>query len=346
MDRLDELLRHDGRAALQRARELLDAAGTDSDDVAYQRVLLVKGAAQARIGQTEDGARVLREVNTWASRARRAGAAGPQPSAAVRAVPPHRRPRPHARARRHRASTCSMPSVRPGSRRPPARARGCAGCQWLLPESLQRYEEAAKLAERSGDQHTRLTVLNNLAYTQYEAGLRDRGGRHRRAAVGRVDAQRPAAGDPPRDTIARAYTMVGRLDDAVAVLEPACRATDRSTGEDCDGLVMALLTLTEIQRLAGGLDDAQASLDRCRTLIDRYDLTGQRTEAQREQAELYAARGRTARPTRPSRSSTRPTPSCVRWSVTPAPARCRPSSRRPRPDAAASTSGSCPCATR
>lgn len=52
---------------LQQARELLDAAGTRSDEVAYQRLLLARGAAQARIGETEDGARVLREVNTWAT---------------------------------------------------------------------------------------------------------------------------------------------------------------------------------------------------------------------------------------------------------------------------------------
>jgi hypothetical protein len=31
---------------------------------------------------------------------------------------------------------------------------------------------------------------------------------------------------------------------------------------------MALLTLVHIQRRAGGLDAAQVSLDRCRTLID------------------------------------------------------------------------------
>ena len=72
---------------------------------------------------------------------------------------------------------------------------------------------------------------------------------------------------------------------------PACAATV-DNGEDCDGLVMALLTLVHIQRQAGGLDDAQASLDRCSALIARFDLTGHATEAQREQAELLAARGR------------------------------------------------------
>jgi diguanylate cyclase (GGDEF)-like protein len=84
---------------------------------------------------------------------------------------------------------------------------------------------------------------------------------------------------------------VGRLDEAVAVLEPACSAT-LNEGEDCDAQVVALLTLTEIQRTAGELDAAQSSLDRCRTLIDRFDLTGQSPEQHREQAEVYAASGR------------------------------------------------------
>jgi diguanylate cyclase (GGDEF)-like protein len=54
---------------------------------------------------------------------------------------------------------------------------------------------------------------------------------------------------------------------------------------------MALLTLAEVQRLAGALDGAQASLDRCRRLIEQYALIGQGTEALREQADLQAARG-------------------------------------------------------
>ncbi len=63
---LEELLRQDAPVALERARELLDAAGTESDTVAYQSILLIKGAAQDRIGETEDGARVMRGVKAWA----------------------------------------------------------------------------------------------------------------------------------------------------------------------------------------------------------------------------------------------------------------------------------------
>ncbi len=135
----------------------------------------------------------------------------------------------------------------------------------------------------------RLRVLNNLAFTQYQAGM----GVEAVITVERLLAQAEADGQPLQshdiDTIARAYTAVGRFDDAIAILEPVCAA--EAHGDDCDGLVLALLTLTEVRRLAGNLDAAQASLDRCRLLIEQFALTGSRTEALREQAELHAARG-------------------------------------------------------
>ena len=60
------MLRYDARAALTRAREEVDRPGVDPESVEYQQWLLVKGAAQASLGDTEDGARILREVKGWA----------------------------------------------------------------------------------------------------------------------------------------------------------------------------------------------------------------------------------------------------------------------------------------
>src|SRR3954463_12081068 len=60
------MLRYDARAALTRAREEVDRPGVDPESVEYQQWLLVKGAAQASLGDTEDGARILREVKVWA----------------------------------------------------------------------------------------------------------------------------------------------------------------------------------------------------------------------------------------------------------------------------------------
>ena len=289
VDRLENLLRHDGRAALLRARQLLDAAGTRYDDVSYQRLLLVRGAAQAQVGQTEDGARIIREVNKWATEHdERALLARSHRllSALFRRIGDPALMLEHAVTAFDLLDTDASDLVRADHLLGLADALGASGS---YAESLLRYEEAVKLAERSGDMHLRLIALNNLAYTQYEAGLPVEAVATAELLRSEAEANGRPLATHDSDTIARVYTAVGRLEEAVAVLEQACAV--EVDGEDCDGLVMALLTLAGIQRLAGGLDDAQACINRCRLLIDRYDLTGQRTEAQREQAELYAARG-------------------------------------------------------
>jgi two-component system cell cycle response regulator len=286
---VEELLRYDARAALQRARELLSAAGTDSDNIAYQRLLLIKGAAQARIGETEDGARVMREVTAWAAehgeddllaRSHR------RISALFRRIGDPALMLEHAVTAVDLLDDDTPDVIRADHLLGLADALGASGSYI---DSIRRYEQAAKLANRCADQYLHLAVLNNLAFTQYEAGLVTEAV----ATAERLRAEAEANGQSllshDSDTIARAYTAVGRFDDAIAVLEPVCAA--EANGEDCDGLVMALLTLTEVQRLSGALDQAQASLDRGCRLIEQYALTGQRTEALREQAELHAARG-------------------------------------------------------
>ena len=132
-------------------------------------------------------------------------------------------------------------------------------------------------------------VLNNLAFTQFEAGLIEDALRTAEALQVAVTEDGQVLQAHDCDTIARVYAAVGRFDEAVALLVPVCSAP--AEGEDCDGQVLALLTLTEVYRLGCQLDAAQAALDQCFGLIDRYALTGRRTEAQHELAELAAARG-------------------------------------------------------
>ena len=288
-EQVEELLRHDARVALQRAGELLDAAGADSDTVAYQYLLLVKGAAQARIGETEDGARVLREVQKWAeqhgenallARSHR------RLSAVFRRIGDPALMLEHAVIAVDLLDACTPEAIRADHLLSLADALGASGS---YADSMRRYEQAAKLADHCGDSYLRLNVLNNLAFTQRDAGLVTEAVTTAERLLAEAEAAGQALTSHDSDTIARAYIAVGRFDDAVGVLEPVCAG--EANGEDCDGLVMALLTLTEVQRLAGALDAAQASLDRCQQLIEQYALIGPGTEALREQANLHAARG-------------------------------------------------------
>jgi two-component system cell cycle response regulator len=286
---VEMLLREDARAALQLAREHLDRTETGSDGVDYQRLLLLKGAAQTRIGETEDGARQIREVKAWAedhgetflvARSHR------RLSALFRRIGDPALMLEHAVAAVELLGPDAEEDIRADHLMCLADALGAGGD---YADSIARYEECEGMVERTGDPIMRSAWLNNLAFTQYEAGLIPE-------ALLTAEKLRADAAAEGRDliahdcdTIARVYAAVGRLDEAVDVLVPVCSA--EAVGEDCDGQVLALLTLTEVYRRGGRLDDAQAALDQCVGLIDQYALTGRRTEAQHELAELAAARG-------------------------------------------------------
>jgi two-component system cell cycle response regulator len=288
LERAELMLREDARAALTSARRWLDEAGSDTGSVRYQRWLLVKGAAQARLGETEDGARILREVNAWAQQHgtkellalshrrlsmlfRRIGDPALMLEHAVRAV--------------DLLDPDADLAIRADYLLGLADALGASGS---FDASIARYQEAAKLADDCGDTYLQHAVLNNLAFTQYEAGLLTE-------AVDTVERLRALVEGTGGtyfshdvDTIARVYTASGRYQDAAAILEPHWAELD-DRGEDCDGQVVLLLSLASLRRMAGDPEGAQRALDRAFLLIEEFALTGLRIEAMREQAELYAA---------------------------------------------------------
>lgn len=287
----EQLLRRDARAALHQAREVLETSPTEMASDTYRRWLLIKGAAQARMGDTEDGARIIREVKEWAEEHDDTSllALSHRHLSAL-----YRRVGDPALMLEHAVSAVNLldrlgtvdAAVRADHLLGLADALGASGS---FEDSVLRYHEAAKLADGCGDLYLRLLVLNNLAYTQYEAGLATEAvatAEHLRCEAKR---QEQPLQTHDADTIARAYTAVGRYQDAAAVIEPFCEAVD--SGEDCDGLVMALLTLTEVRRLAGDHDSAQIALDRASRLVQKYALTGRVIDTLREQAEVYGAQG-------------------------------------------------------
>ena len=283
------MLRYDPRAALTRAREEVDRPGVDPESLEYQHWLLVKGAAQSSIGDTEDGARIMREVKGWAEvhdEKALLASSHRRLSALFRMIGDPALMLEHAVAAVELLDADTNPSVRADHLIGLADALGASGS---YDDSIRRYEEGAHLATACGDRYLQLAVLNNLAYTQYEAGLASAAV----ATVEKMQSDYAAEGQAIRthegDTIARAYSMVGRFEEAAAVLEPLIAKSDVS--EDCDGIVLALLTLTDVRRRSGDFDAAQATLDRACRLAEHYALSGRIIDALKEQAELYAARG-------------------------------------------------------
>lgn len=289
---LEDLVYRDSEAALAGAQTWLAEADPSVDVALRQRVRLVQAGARSRQGETETSGRIIREINAWA----------------LEHGEPWLRARSHrmlsgvfrrvgdpALALEHAVKAVdSLPEdVRPVVRADHltilADALSIAGS---YEQAQHRYAEAGTLADASGDPYMRLTVLNNLAYTHCLAG-------NGAAAVSTAEHLMAMAArhDYPLevtdyDTVARAYTLVGRFDEAVRVLLPWVGEPVSDGHTNSDYLAVALLTLAEIYRMAGSLDNAQATLDRVRELAREYELTGVSTEVQREQAELYATRGR------------------------------------------------------
>ena len=285
----EQLVRHDPHFALRKASEVVESRAAEADTRDYQRWLLVKALAHARSGAAEEGARIMREVKYWAE--------DQQDDALLslchrRLSTLFRRVGDSALMLEHAVAAVELLSddVADSTRADMLLGLGDAlGSDGSYEESILLYEEAAALAAGCQDHHLLVAVLNNLAYTQYEAGLCVEAVL---TAEGLVD--QAAAGGVPltvhdADTRARVYASVGRYDDAASALEPFCEATRNPY--DREGPVMALLTLAEVRRLAGRPDAAQHALDRAFGLAQHHVLSELIVEALREQAHLYAARG-------------------------------------------------------
>ncbi len=289
IERIEQMLRFDAHAALRTALEHLEAMSDTPDTVTYQHWLLVKGAAQARLGDTEDGARIMREVLVWAEEH------GEQPLLALnhrRLSALYKRVGDPALMLEHAVLAVELldadadPWVQADHLIGLADALGASGS---FDESIARYHEAAVLAEQCDDRYLQLVVLNNLSYTQYEAGLADEAVATAERLLSEAAADEVALPRHFGDSVARAYMSVGRFDEAAAVLEPLC--VEATAARTATGSRWPCSPLAEVRRLQGSFDAAQEAIDRSCELITQYALTGRNLEVMREQAELHAARG-------------------------------------------------------
>ncbi|GAB2679483.1 tetratricopeptide repeat-containing diguanylate cyclase [Thalassiella azotivora] len=291
VDLLEDSVRRDLGAAHATAVAWLAEQGEHVDPVTLRRVLLVRVDVEARRGRTETSARVMREVNAWATEH---GSTYLQARSHRLLSALFRRIGDWGTALEHAVPAVALldAGVRAVLRADHllGLADALGSCE-SFDEAHRRYQEAGRLAEQAGDQHLRCIVLNNLAYTYYQAGR----GAEAVETAERLKAVTAARGMTldvhDRDTVARAYLMDGRLDEAEAQLEPVLRGGVEGES-DFDGVAQCLLTLAEIQRRGGRTQQAQATLDRCRALAEEQQLSGVALEVLEEQSALHAAAGR------------------------------------------------------
>jgi diguanylate cyclase (GGDEF)-like protein len=289
LDQFEARPGYDVDAVLARAAEIDDEAGSLGATTLQMRARLVRGDMLDRAGEVAAGARLVMEVNRWAAEndERRLLSRSHlllsttfhnlgDPAACLE----------HAVRAISALDDGAAPETKAQYLVTLANALGWTGS---FDEARDRYREAEQLLVTIGDTFRQLNVLNNLAYTEYEAGQPQRAWetvvRMRAVAAAhglRLDAE-------VADTIARALIGLGRYAEAEQTLLPYI---DAATGyEQVDTLVENLLTLAESQRLQGHHDRAQASLDRCAKLCDERGLAEVRVRVRAEQAELCAAVG-------------------------------------------------------
>ena len=157
-------------------------------------------------------------------------------------------------------------------------------------DARNRYQTALKLAERTGDVHLRLKILNNLAWLEDDAGDFRRSSEVGERMTAFASEHGVVLDAGCLDTIAHAQLMLGEYAAAERTLQPLLQ-DQHLEARPTEGLAEALRTAAEAQRLQGNLDSAQATLDRCIRFCEDRGLGLNRVEAMEEQGSLYAAHG-------------------------------------------------------
>lgn len=293
--RLDDLEYHrafDVEARLERAvqveREALEAGAIDLQ----MRGRLVEADMRLRTGQATEAALLAKEVNQWARQN------GPAPLL----------------ARSHLVLSSIFESVGDSAScldhalralellddGTPARTRGnflirladALSVAGSLDAARERYREAEQVFVTIGDVERQISVMNNLAYAEYQAGDAERAWDAAAQMRSLAEASGFGLAPPLLDTLARAYIGVGNYEQAAIALEAAIKALGMHGSFEADTPAGLMLTLAEVQRNQGHLEAAQETLDTCRAICTERNLGGIEVEVIRVQAELHAAAGR------------------------------------------------------
>jgi diguanylate cyclase (GGDEF)-like protein len=154
-----------------------------------------------------------------------------------------------------------------------------------------RYREAEAVFVGIGDVERQLGVLNNLAFSQVEASqvraAWETSQRMRRLAMSSGIGLNPAF----LDTLARTHIALDEIGLARHALLEGLQALDECGDVQAETPAELLLSLAEVQRRAGDIEASRHSLDECRRICQERSLTGIEVEVMRIQAELHAEAG-------------------------------------------------------
>ena len=283
LDRLEDERGLDTAETLAAAVEAERVAQARGDVVARERARLLQADMQERRGQTTLGVTLLWDVHAWAT------ANDCRPVLA----------RSHLLLARTQSNlgdmaACLEHAIRAVEYLDPDAPAGrrvfyLVKLADALAAARERYRQAEQLA--AGDYDRQVMVLNNLAYTEYEAGQSGRAW----AVVERMQALAAAQGEQfpanKLDTVARIQIALGRYADAERTVLQALTVYAADGYEEVDALAEYLLTLGMAQRGRGAVAEAEATLDRSRALCDERALGEVQLRVLEEQAELYAQTG-------------------------------------------------------
>jgi diguanylate cyclase (GGDEF)-like protein len=291
LDALEDGLGFDIAAVLARAVEIERTAEAIGEPELRLRARLLQADMWQRQGENAAAARVLREVEAWAVEndsdplqarvhrllARIYYALGDTAACLEHAV-------------------CAVQRLDAGT---PDRMRsaylmvlaGALNATGSFEAARERYKQAEHFAITGADMPRRLAVLNNLAYSELEAGDTERAWLVVRRLQA-VAAEHEYDLNPNYlDTVAEVQIALGRYADAERTTLASIQAFSSSWEEEVDSLAQSLATLAVAQRHLGKIEVAQNTLDNCRSLCEERELTKIGVQVIQEQAELYAASG-------------------------------------------------------
>ncbi|MFC7533929.1 diguanylate cyclase [Actinoplanes sp. GCM10030250] len=288
---LDDLENHEGHdvtAILDRATAAAEAADLLGDVVMAHRARLVQADMRRREGEVDQAVRVFLTTHRWAERHEcRPLLARTHFHLALT----YHYLGDHAASLEHSLNAVELlDEAAPGGLRIIylIRLANSLAENGSTDQARERYRQAEQIAVDISDVRRQLLALNNLAYTELEAG----NAATALAAVERMYRTARAIGRDlliiERDTVANIHISAGRYAEAEAILADVYDAPPWYEAHDA---VEAALTLALAQRHRNALDRAQASLEHCRQLCAEHQLNAVAVRVMAEQAELYAAAG-------------------------------------------------------